>query len=271
MVTLHETLDASRFAGLKGKTRKSAMSAALAMTDRVHCVSNDARSNLLEYLPAVRGLSDKFVVIPNGVDSAQFLNAPARNLRSELVLGADTFLIGFFGRYMPEKGFGYLLDALHQLLRSGKALVRSPILLSFGPEDAYYREERERVRSMGLDRSVHFMPFVPDIASTLKGLDLVVMPSIREAAGLVAMEALVAGVPVIGTDCVGLRETLQRTPARMVPPCDSGALANAMVDELGRPTGLEAGAFAVTAGRRFDVGVRAAELEQQMQICLAGR
>jgi glycosyltransferase involved in cell wall biosynthesis len=47
------------------------------------------------------------------------------------------------------------------------------------------------------------------------------------------MEALAAGVPIVGSNCIGLREVLDGTPARQVPVGDSEALAYALVAELG--------------------------------------
>jgi glycosyltransferase involved in cell wall biosynthesis len=78
-----------------------------------------------------------------------------------------------------------------------------------------------------------------------------VMPSLWEASGLLAMEAMVAGVPVIGTDCLGLRETLADTPAIRVPPNDARQLSQALGAFIAQPRPGAARQFRVEAARRF--------------------
>ena len=105
------------------------------------------------------------------------------------------------------------------------------------------------------------MPFTPNIAGTIKGLDVVAMPSLWEACGLLAMEAMAAGAPLIGTNCVGLREVLRNTPAKMINLGDSKALSKAILEEMNVPSKQIADAFAAEASVRFDVRRQAHEME----------
>ncbi len=270
IVTLHETLSDHRFMGLKGVLKKFALGLVLSSIDNIHCVSHDARENLLNYLRLLRIFGQKATVIENGIDVERFLSAEARNLKYELGLPEGSFLIGFLGRYMPEKGFSYLVGALDKI-RHEQKLPKQPLLLSFGQEDGFIREERDNIEAMGLSQSVHFLPFVPDVASTLKGLDVVVMPSLSEACGLLAMETLVSGVPLIGTNCIGLREVLRGTPAAVVPAGDSAALCSALIREMKNPTTGKAQKFSGEAALRFQVIERTAEIEKLMLKFLGGR
>jgi glycosyltransferase involved in cell wall biosynthesis len=163
---------------------------------------------------------------------------------------------------MSQKGFKYLVEAL-AVIAGDKNLPKRAVILAFG-EDGFIREEREAVRARGLTDAVYFLPFVSDIAPTLKGLDVVAMPSLWEACGLLAMEAMVAGVPLIGTNCIGLREVLRDTPARVVPASDGVALSRALITEMENPTTAEARKFAVEAASRFRVKERAAAIEKLM-------
>jgi glycosyltransferase involved in cell wall biosynthesis len=237
------------------------------MIDCIHCVSNDARDNLLEYLPILKLFKDKVVAIPNGIEVEPFLNADRRDLRGEFGLPPDTFLIGFMGRFMAQKGFRYLVDALEQVKKM-ENLRKEPIVLAFGEPDGFIREEQEHVKKRGLAGSIFFLPFVPNVAATLKGLDIVAMPSLWEACGLLAMEALVAGVPLVGTDCIGLREVLRNTPAHVVPAKNGIALAEALLSEMRNPSTANAREFATIAAARFQVKNRAAEIEKLMLTCL---
>ena len=83
-------------------------------------------------------------------------------------------------------------------------------------------------------------------------MDLVVVPSLWEASSLVSMEAMAAGVPVLGSDCPGLREVLRGTPSRTVEAGDPDALRHGLHLALTRPWTEAARSFAPAARARFD-------------------
>lgn len=263
LLTCHDVFTDNQFVGLNGLARKTVLGLALATIDRIHCVSDDARMNLLDYLGHLRAVQQRIRTIRNGIEVERFLNVERRDLRSEYHLGDDTFLIGFLGRFMSQKGFRYLVDALSEI-RKRSDLPKRPIVLTFGGQAGYYREEMAQIERRGLQDSVFFLPFMSNVASTMKGLDVVAMPSLWESCGLVAMEAMVAGIPVIGSNCVGLREVLSDTPARIVPPRDSTALADALVAEMIVPSTQYAREFVPVAASRFAVDEQAAGLERLM-------
>lgn len=262
ILTCHDVFTRGQFVGLKGIVEKALLGIMFSTIDCIHCVSHDARDNLLTYLPILRLSRKKVIAIPNGIEVERFLTAQKRDFRRELGLPAECFLIGFLGRFMSQKGFKYLIDALAEITGT-ENLPKQAVILTFG-EDGFIREERDEVRDKGLSQAVYFLPFVADVAPTLKGLDAVAMPSLWEACGLLAMEAMVAGVPLIGTNCVGLREVLRNTPAYVVPTGDSPALAKTLVQEMKHPTTFRAREFATEAAARFQVKDRAAEIEKLM-------
>jgi glycosyltransferase involved in cell wall biosynthesis len=167
------------------------------------------------------------------------------------------FVMGFLGRFMEQKGFLPLLDALQRLRQEGAS--RPFHLAAVGSGD-YEREYRAQVAKRGLTDVVTFLPFTPDVGPVLRQLDLLVMPSLWEACPLLPMEAMAAGVPVLGSDCIGLREVLNDTPSVLTPAGDTGALAGAIRDAIASPWTVEAREYAVTARARFDVSRAAEEL-----------
>lgn len=261
LTTCHDVFTDDQFTGIQGLLTKVILAASLAMIDRVHCVTSDARDNLLAYLPLTRLFRNRLVVIRNGIDTNRFADPAVRDFRSELALERDCFLIGFLGRFMSQKGFRYLVDALELLQRQG-TVSRRPVILTVSPQDAFYREEMAEIERRGLSASVFFLPFAANVAPTLKGLDILAVPSLWEAGPLLPMEALVAGVPVVGSTCVGLREILRDTPARVVPMRDAPALAKAIMDEMQSPTTQQAREFAPVASERFNVVKQAEALEK---------
>lgn len=263
VLTLHELLYPDEFKGWTGAAKLKVLSGLLSRVNVIHFVSYEARNNTLRFLPGLKNGKAKLVSILNGVDIPEYWGDAKRDLRAELKLSENTFLIGFLGRFMPVKGFKYLIDALQDLIRGSAGLGRKPVVVTFG-WGGFIREEMEEVRKRGLEKSVLSLPFTPNVASALRSLDVIVMPSLSESCGLLAMEAMVAGAPVIGTDCPGLKEVLEGTPAVMVPMRNGTALAEALSSEIKNSSRSKVKAFREEAARRFDVKKQAAELEKIM-------
>lgn len=83
-----------------------------------------------------------------------------------------------------------------------------------------------QAKSLGIDKSVKFTPQVRDTAAALAAMDIFVLPSLKEGLGLALMEAMAAGLAVIGSDIGGIK-TLIRDGLNglLVTPQDSGQLA----------------------------------------------
>ena len=193
-------------------------------------MTHDARDNHLQYLPALRHCEASVVTIVHGIDTRRYhLNGSdtVGGLRARLGISKDCFLVGFLGRFMEQKGFLYLMEAFEQLLARGTP-VRPVHLLAVGSGDFLVNYRWELDRYPRVKSCTTFMEHVPEVMPILAEIDLLAMPSLWEACGLLAMEGLCSGVPVLGTDCIGLREVLQGTPAVMVPAADANALALAL-------------------------------------------
>jgi len=260
VMTAHDVLLPKQFEGLGGILRKAFLCLLLPMINVIHSVSNDARDNLLKAIFTLRKSGDKCIAITNGIEIKRFQDKTKRDFCKELKLPKNTFLIGFLGRFMSQKGFHYLIKALELLVKM-QDLERVPAILTFG-SGGFIREDRAYINRKNLGRYFHFLPFASNVSSTLNGLDVVVMPSLWEACGLLAMEAMVSGTPFIGTNCIGLREILRNTPCTIVPAGDSLSLAQAIKKEIREPSWSNFKEFRGEAARRFDVRRRAAELEK---------
>lgn len=257
LMTAHDVFQHGQFVGVRGRLKKALLAQLFRKIDVIHAVTNDGRDNFMEFFPSIdaRGLH----VIRHGVDVATFRDAATVNLRQEIGPAADTdYLIGFFGRFMAQKGFRYLVDAIG-LIVNQEQLVRRPLVLTFGA-GGFSREEYDRLRSKGLGNYFIQMPHSDNMPGVIKGVDLVAMPSLWEACGLLGMEALIAGVPIIGTNCIGLREVLEGTPASVVPPGDARALARKIEYEMTAGRRKEFEAYMPEAARRFSPERHVSEL-----------
>jgi glycosyltransferase involved in cell wall biosynthesis len=250
LTTVHDVLQISQFQGIKGAAYRLGLQLALRMVDVIQVVGNDARDNLLTFLGG--GLAKRMSVVRNGIVPAPFLAAVPRDLRAELGLSRDVFLIGFFGRFMAQKGFKYLVEALRQRELRVAGGEHAFHVVAFG-SGGFIREEAAQIKRVGLTHRFSFLPFSPEVGGALKSVDVVAIPSLWEAMPLLPMEAMVAGVPVIGTSCIGLGEILADTPAAIVPPGDAAALAAALEREERSSSRSAAQGFSATAARRFDV------------------
>lgn len=238
VITLHETFRAEQFEGALGGLKRWLLARLLGLADGIVAVGDDARDNLLEHLPLSARAVSRVEVIRNGV-AVDTLLREANDTRPEhrktLGIDDDVVLLGFIGRFMPEKGFDVLLDAVRQLTTDGRARPRFAIVAV--NDGAYIREYKQQISFWGLDAYFNFAGFLPSAAGTLQELDAVIMPSRREACPLVAMEAMVLGCPLIASDCIGLREVALGTPAFSSVAGDPSSLAAAIdgfiADRLG--------------------------------------
>jgi glycosyltransferase involved in cell wall biosynthesis len=255
LLTIHETLNHRQFSGWLGLIKRLTMEFILSQVGTIQSVSYDAQANLLEFFPSLvrRGL-----VIHNGIDVEQFQKAVPRDLKGELGLGEDCYLIGFLGRFMSPKGFIHLVDAV-ALLAENQSMRKKLLVISFG-DGGFIREEQAALKERGLDSFFRFLPFTPNVADAIKGLDLVAMPSLWEACPLLPMEVLTCGTPLIASNCIGLREVVQGTPTLVVPVGDSKALSESIRLCMEQDQRQRFSEFAPLAAQRYDVKVTAAKL-----------
>jgi glycosyltransferase involved in cell wall biosynthesis len=170
-----------------------------------------------------RGLSQA-VVWGRAVDTA-FFHPDRRSATTRAALGAadDTCVILHVGRLAAEKNLEVLVEALH--LAHG-ALAESAVfaVAGDGPSAPRVRDALPWARHLGfLDRA--------RLAELYAAADVCVLPSASETCGLVALEAMAAGLAVVAADAGGFQENIRhRRSGLLVPPRDATGFAMAIVD-----------------------------------------
>lgn len=200
---------------------------------------------------------ERVAVVPCGVDTDLF--RPGGRAAARATLGLDdrpTLL--YVGRITPIKGLDTLLAAFARLRRDGAA---ARLLVVGGdtdePVDGHEVAIRRRVAALGLRGDVAFVGAQPQEALRryYVAADVTVLPSYYESFGMVALEAMACGSPVIATRVGGLATTVRDgVTGLLVPEGDASALAAAigrlLTDAaLGARLGLAGVAWA--AGHRW--------------------
>lgn len=126
-----------------------------------------------------------------------------RELRAQLGIAEGDRIVGSVTRFHPVKGINFLLDAFALLCqRYPRARL---ILVGQGPEEERLRRQ---CHELGLDDRVIFAGFQREVQRFVKLFDVSVVPSLEEGFGLVALESLALGVPVVASRLGGLPDVV---------------------------------------------------------------
>ena len=137
------------------------------------------------------------------------------------------WMIKSAGRLVPKKGYATLLDAFAQLRQQG--LNARLVIGGDGPEAARLRAQ---AIALGLRDEVEFPGWIDDVADFLRDAHVFVLPSHDEPFGIVLLEAMACGVPIVTTPTVGPREILDASSACFAARDDAEALTNALAQTL---------------------------------------
>ena len=150
----------------------------------------------------------KLHVIPLGVDASRLhTNLPNKSTcREQLLLPADKLLIGVIGRIDPLKGQHIAINAIQLCPEHVHLVIMGESTKNEGND--YEHELKKKVRSLGLEKRVHFRPYSSNVGPFYQSLDIFAMTSKGETFGTVTIEAMSFSLPVIGTNSSGTPEIL---------------------------------------------------------------
>lgn len=155
----------------------------------------------------------------NCVDTRRFCpGPPPLALRTRLGFGARDFVVLFCGRLDPDKGIHKLMEALSLLpVPQIKLLIVGSPFFGRTQQSSFLRKLEQQARALG--NRVQFTGYIPneDLPDYYRLADLVCVPTlVEEAAGLVAVEAMACGRPVLATRSGGMPEYLEGSQAVLV-------------------------------------------------------
>jgi len=174
-------------------------------------------------------------VISPGVDTERFHPIPAAYAKEHIEIPSDHRMILFVGRIEPLKGIDHLLKAIARVVEQHPELREGLCVSIIGGDPNSIREDDEMMRLQELRKRLGIRGVVTFLGSknqdTLQyyyaAAEMVVMPSDYESFGMVALEAMACGTPVIASDVGGLAFLVkhERTGYR-IPARDTEALAD---------------------------------------------
>ena len=213
---------------------------AAAGAKRIITISNDNDELVRKLFPDV---SVKTVFMRNGYDPERFY--PEKLTRDEVLAEYDLpplkHLVLFAGKLTYFKGVDVLVEAarIYESERNGE------IMTLIAGEGELAKQLKKQAKDLGL-KNFHFLGFlgVSQLRALYSTADVSVVPSRREPFGLVAVEALACGAPVVATNQGGLPDIINDDVGALVDVDDAFALAEAIQREAYRPDRPERGRYA---------------------------
>jgi glycosyltransferase involved in cell wall biosynthesis len=197
---------------------------AMKYADRVVAVSK----GLYEHQLKPAGIRQtKVRIVHNAIDADSIKPTVFREqMRKNLGLTQDNFVVGVIGRFSPEKGQDIFLKAFAQSCSHGtNARV---LFVGDGPE---IDRAKSLACDLGVNGKVTFLGYRDDIPNLYQVIDLVVIPSRSEGLPNVLLEALALGKAVIATDVGGIAEVIEhRVNGILIPANDINSLSHAIND-----------------------------------------
>lgn len=211
-------------------------------------------------------------IVPNGLEVKEFQELPDKiAARATFGLCPRTQVVTFLGRLHPIKNLDLLIKGISEISLKKKGVV----LLLAGPDAGAESSLRRLAQSSGHNSRIRFLGPVgaEDRRKLMAASDMVALVSSNENFGNAAVEAMLAGVPVLVSEHVGISREVQADGAGLVVPLKVEAIAQGLTQMLSDPDRLKAmgRAAAASARRRYDIDTVARQMATAYEDILSGR
>jgi len=194
------------------------------LNKRVIAISESVKKSLQKYelIP-----ENKIYVLPNCVDFEKF----SKSRKASGHEAKEEIIIGTVGRLEKEKGINYLLYAIKIMLSTFPNLR-----LHIVGDGAATSDLKKLSKKLNISNSVIFFGKFADVIPFYNKMDIFVLPSILEGFGIVLLEAMAAGVPIVATNVNGISEVVVNMQSGLlVPPKNPKAIADAVQKLIENP------------------------------------
>lgn len=171
------------------------------LVDEVIAPSESVQDILLK-----RGVKTPMEVVPTGVDLERFSKGKGDAFRKLNQIPSDALVIGHTGRLSPEKNLEFLTNCLVDILRRDPRV--HALIVGLGPSEKMIKNTFEQAglgKRLHLTGTLHYQQLV----DAYFAMDVFAFSSLSETQGIVLIEAMAAGVPVVALDAPGAREVVE--------------------------------------------------------------
>lgn len=229
--------------------------------DHLLVPSTPMRETLTRY-----GVHTEMTVLPTGIEPGKPASpADAHAFRARHDIPSGVPLLLYVGRIAEEKNIDFLFDILPSVLDRHPGAI-----LAIAGEGPARRELERRAKAERLEASIRFIGYMRrdgELQSAYQAADLFVFASKSETQGLVLIEALAQGAPVVAIAEMGTRDVLAPTGGCRIAPDEPAAFADEVVELLDRPDRREAMA---EAARRYARTWSAEKMTRELVAVYAG-
>lgn len=170
------------------------------------------------------GDDSKFEVIYNGLDASEFLNS-RENLREELQIPIDAFVVGHVGRYNEAKNHKTIIEVARTLCEKHAEIY---FVLCGKTVDDHFNEI---VHLENLSNQIKLLGFRRDIIKVLNTLDCFYFPSVAEGQPNALIEAMLVGIPFVASNIQPIKETVPfEFHDQLIPPLDIEKAGNRIMN-----------------------------------------
>ncbi len=197
-------------------------------TDRIIALTELEKRDYLQFKVADE---KKTVLVYLGLDLDKFLAKDSDKIKSSFQINSQEKVVGYVGRLDPIKGPQFFVEAARLCL-----LRDSSLRFILAGEGSLRQELEEKVVSWNLGGKIIFAGWQEDIAATMAILDILVLPSLNEAVGIVLIEAQSLGIPVVASNVGGIPEIIKdKQTGILVEPADPQALSAVVMELINDP------------------------------------
>ncbi len=171
------------------------------LVDQVIVPSESVQDILLK-----RGVKTPMEVIPTGVDVERFSKGDRKAFRQQNQIPLDALVVGHAGRLAPEKNLEFLTNCMVELLKKDPRI--HALIVGLGPSEQMIKDAFGQA---GLEKRLHLTGVLhyQHLVDAYFAMDVFAFASLSETQGIVLIEAMAAGVPVVALDAPGAREVVE--------------------------------------------------------------
>ncbi|MBS1209260.1 MAG: glycosyl transferase family 1 [Proteobacteria bacterium] len=215
------------------------------------------------------GVTQPLHILPTGLREERFCRGNGAAFRERHGIAPTRPLLLFVGRVAFEKNIGFLLEVVARVRQQ-----HPDVLLLVTGEGPALAGLRTQARQLGLTEHVRFLGYLDRrnaLADCYSAADLFVFASRTETQGLVLLEAMAMGCPVLALAAMGTRDILENAAGTVIAQDDLDAFANKLVELLRDEAGLKAlGRAAESSARQWSAREMAVRMGALYQEVIAG-